>query len=81
MSGPYAGRCVAQGVHGALMRRLDAQSLKDHVVARLAKYKVPRDVVYCEALPGNTIGKVKRNELRRRFLEPAEGLVQPDPRV
>jgi fatty-acyl-CoA synthase len=41
----------------------DAQEIKDHARASLARYKVPRDVVFVEALPRNATGKVLRREL------------------
>jgi acyl-CoA synthetase (AMP-forming)/AMP-acid ligase II len=48
---------------------IDAQALKNHVAERLAIYKVPRAIMYCEQLPRNALGKVNRNELRRRYLQ------------
>jgi fatty-acyl-CoA synthase len=36
----------------------------------LADYKHPRDVVFCEALPRSSIGKVRRDELRRSLRSP-----------
>ncbi|GAA0568121.1 acyl-CoA synthetase [Paractinoplanes ferrugineus] len=41
----------------------DPQVVKDHVRANLARYKVPRDVVFLDALPRNATGKVMRREL------------------
>jgi fatty-acyl-CoA synthase len=42
---------------------LSADEVKDHVRANLARYKVPRDVVFVEALPRNPSGKVLKREL------------------
>ncbi|MDO9355600.1 MAG: acyl-CoA synthetase [Solirubrobacteraceae bacterium] len=42
---------------------IDAQGVKDHVKAHLAGYKVPREVVFLEALPRNATGKVLKREL------------------
>jgi fatty-acyl-CoA synthase len=39
------------------------QELKDHVRRNLARYKVPRDVVFIEELPRNATGKVLKREL------------------
>jgi acyl-CoA synthetase (AMP-forming)/AMP-acid ligase II len=39
------------------------QALKDHVRNALARYKVPREIVFLEALPRNATGKVLKREL------------------
>jgi fatty-acyl-CoA synthase len=36
---------------------------------KLARYKIPRAVVFTEALPRNAMGKVVKAELRTRFVE------------
>ena len=46
--------------------RLSEQSLKDHVKANLAGYKVPREVVFVDELPRTATGKVLKRELRER---------------
>jgi fatty-acyl-CoA synthase len=40
-----------------------ADALKAHVKAHLARYKVPRDVVFLEELPRTRTGKVLRTRL------------------
>ena len=40
-----------------------AEEIRDHVRNRLARYKVPRDVVFRDELPRNTTGKVLRRVL------------------
>jgi fatty-acyl-CoA synthase len=42
---------------------LDEKQLKDHVKANLARYKVPRDVRFLDALPRNATGKLLRKQL------------------
>jgi fatty-acyl-CoA synthase len=42
---------------------LDADEVRDHVRANLARYKVPRDVVFLDELPRNATGKVLRGTL------------------
>lgn len=46
-----------------------ADEIRDHVRENLARYKVPRDVVFREELPRNTTGKI----LRRVLVEEADG--------
>ena len=40
--------------------------LKDHVKANLARYKVPREIVFVNELPRNGTGKIMRRELAER---------------
>jgi fatty-acyl-CoA synthase len=46
--------------------KVDADELKDHVKANLARYKVPRDVEFLDELPRNATGKVLKRELAER---------------
>ena len=39
------------------------EDIKAHVKAHLARYKVPRDVVFVEELPRNPTGKLVRRQL------------------
>jgi fatty-acyl-CoA synthase len=45
---------------------LGEEQVKDHVKANLARYKVPREVVFVEQLPRNATGKVLKRELQTR---------------
>jgi fatty-acyl-CoA synthase len=42
---------------------LDAEELRGYVKANLARYKVPREVVFLDELPRNQTGKVLRGKL------------------
>jgi fatty-acyl-CoA synthase len=42
---------------------LDEDAVREHVKANLARYKVPREVIFVAALPRNPAGKVVRREL------------------
>ncbi len=42
---------------------LDEAAVKDYVKENLARFKVPRDVVFLEALPRNATGKILKREL------------------
>ncbi|MEV4126254.1 acyl-CoA synthetase [Nocardia sp. NPDC049707] len=41
----------------------DAQEIKDYVKANLARYKVPREVIFLDELPRNATGKLLRKPL------------------
>ena len=43
---------------------LDEEAVKSYVKANLARYKVPREVVFMEELPRNATGKVLKRELK-----------------
>jgi fatty-acyl-CoA synthase len=45
----------------------DEETLKEHVKANLARYKVPREIVFLDQLPRNGTGKI----VKRRLLEMA----------
>lgn len=44
--------------------QLDAAAVQEYVKHNLARYKVPRDVVFIDQLPRNATGKVLKRELR-----------------
>jgi fatty-acyl-CoA synthase len=37
---------------------------------RLAKYKIPKKIVFAEALPRTATGKILKKKLRARYLNP-----------
>jgi fatty-acyl-CoA synthase len=43
----------------------DAETLRAHCKAHLAKFKVPRDIVFLDELPKNDTGKINRAALKR----------------
>ena len=43
---------------------LDEDAVKSYVKEHLARYKVPRDVVFLDELPRNPTGKILKRELR-----------------
>jgi acyl-CoA synthetase (AMP-forming)/AMP-acid ligase II len=45
---------------------IDAEAVREHVRANLARFKVPREVEFVEELPRNGTGKVVRRELEQR---------------
>jgi len=46
--------------------QLDEAALRAHLEANLARYKVPRHLVFVPELPTNATGKIRRVELRER---------------
>lgn len=44
------------------------EDIKAFCRARLSRYKVPRDIVFMQALPRNSTGKVVKGRLKRSFL-------------
>ncbi|MEP9364632.1 AMP-binding protein [Nocardioides sp. CN2-186] len=52
---------------GAVGGEQMARDLQDHVKARVAPYKYPRDVVFVSSLPRNTSGKLQHYKLREGF--------------
>jgi fatty-acyl-CoA synthase len=59
-----------QRLRAFVVRSRDAQAgeeeLKDYVKANLARYKVPREIVFLDELPRNATGKVVKRELAER---------------
>ena len=67
---PAAGGLRRQG-RG---RGVSEEDLKDHVKQNLARYKVPREIVFLDELPRNATGKVLKRELAERA---ARRLISP----
>jgi fatty-acyl-CoA synthase len=63
---PQYGQRLKAFVVTAPRAKLGESEVKDHVKASLARYKVPRDVVFLAELPRNATGKVLKRELDRR---------------
>jgi fatty-acyl-CoA synthase len=58
------GRAVVVTAPGA---QLDGGAVLAQLGARLARYKIPKSVVFTDALPRNPTGKVLRQRVRERF--------------
>jgi fatty-acyl-CoA synthase len=50
-------------------RRVTAEEIRAHVRANLARYKIPRDVIFLDELPRTSTGKVLKRELPRGKIE------------
>jgi len=44
---------------------VEAENLKAHVLTQLARFKVPRDIVFVDDLPRTALGKVQHFRLRQ----------------
>jgi malonyl-CoA/methylmalonyl-CoA synthetase len=66
---PHAdfGEAVAAIVVPAPGVSLDERGVQDALAARLAKFKLPKRVIFVEELPRNAMGKVQKNVLRETF--------------
>ncbi|MDG4830752.1 long-chain fatty acid--CoA ligase [Solwaraspora sp. WMMD1047] len=51
--------------------RLDAETVRARLDGRLARYKLPRNVIIVDELPRTASGKVRKADLRDRFVAPA----------
>ncbi|WP_445152104.1 AMP-binding protein [Baekduia sp. Peel2402] len=59
----FGQRLAAYVVLDPAAEPLDADAVRDHVRGHLARYKVPRDVVFLDTLPRNPTGKILKREL------------------
>jgi acyl-CoA synthetase (AMP-forming)/AMP-acid ligase II len=53
-------------------KKASADDLKAHVKRNLARYKVPREIVFLDELPRNATGKVLKRELEQMDVEKTE---------
>jgi len=61
------GEAVAAVIQPKVGQKLLEEDIVEHCRARLAGYKKPRHVLFVEALPRNSLGKVVKRELRIRI--------------
>jgi fatty-acyl-CoA synthase len=54
-------------------KQVSEDELKSYVKANLARYKVPREIVFLDELPRNATGKVLKRELRQLEADTASG--------
>jgi fatty-acyl-CoA synthase len=64
---PVAFVVAAPGV------RLTAEGLLEYLAPRLARFKLPREVIFLDVLPRTAYGKVVKAELRERYLSSGKG--------
>jgi acyl-CoA synthetase (AMP-forming)/AMP-acid ligase II len=61
------GEAVVAVVVAVKDSRLDAEAVKQACRDRLARYKVPKQVLFEDQLPKSPVGKILRRELKERF--------------
>ncbi len=61
------GEGIVAVIVGETGSDLDGDAVQRHLAGRLARFKVPKAVHFVDALPRNTMGKVQKNELRKRY--------------
>jgi fatty-acyl-CoA synthase len=61
------GRAIVVPRPEAAADGLDERALLDHLGGRLARYKVPRSVIFADSLPRSGAGKVLKQRLRDAF--------------
>ncbi len=61
------GEAVAAVVVRAKGAALDEAQIRSALKQRLAKFKLPKTIVFVDDLPRNTMGKVQKNVLRQQF--------------
>ena len=59
-------------------REVSEEELKDYVKDNLARYKVPREIVFLDELPRNSTGKVLKRELAEGGEDEGEGRDEDD---
>jgi long-chain acyl-CoA synthetase len=64
---PRLGECVIAVVELAPGTRATADELRAHCERNLARYKVPEQIVFVEALPRNAMAKVNKAEVKKAF--------------
>lgn len=67
LSHPDFGEGVTAVVVPEAGAEIDERQVLTHIEGRLAKYKQPKRVFFIDSLPRNTMGKVQKNELRKRY--------------
>jgi acyl-CoA synthetase (AMP-forming)/AMP-acid ligase II len=55
-----------------------AEELSEHTAERLARYKVPRQWEFVDALPRNATGKVVKERLRQQFADRSRDTAVPE---
>ena len=66
---PDFGEAVLAVVVRTAGSKVSAEGIRTTLQSRLAKFKCPKDIVFVDELPRNTMGKVQKNELRAEYAQ------------
>lgn len=66
---PHWGEVPVAAVVVKAGEEVTAAALRDHVATRIARFKVPKRVVFFQALPRNAMGKIVADEVRRLLVD------------
>ncbi|BBY62381.1 AMP-binding protein [Mycolicibacterium helvum] len=77
---PDLGEVIAAYIEPTPDADLDAEEIRAHVAARLARYKVPREVVVVDSLPREDTGKLFKRRLREPYWRDAAELTATEAR-
>ena len=72
-SGDLGEKVVAAVVMAAGATRLELEAVREWCGERLARYAIPRELVFLHELPRSQIGKVMRRVVREQLLSLAPG--------
>jgi len=61
------GERVVAAIELAPGASLDAEALREHCAESLARYKIPKSVVFTDTLPRTAAGKVLKKDLKQTF--------------
>ena len=59
-----------EAVVSIVVRKQDSvneNDIKDHLSDKIAKFKQPKKIIFADNLPRNTMGKVQKSELRKKY--------------
>ena len=68
---PHAdfGEAVVAILISKTAEKPSVEALREFLDKRLARFKQPKQIVYVDELPRNTMGKVQKNILRERYAD------------
>ncbi|GIK82667.1 MAG: long-chain-fatty-acid--CoA ligase [Alphaproteobacteria bacterium] len=72
-----SGEAIIAFVQPACGTAIDAAKIMEHLAPRLARYKLPQEIIVCDEFPMNSNGKTDRLALKQRAATQLEGYPKP----